>query len=82
MKSFTIRGIDDKLYNEIKKRSSDRSMSINKFILSILKAGTGLEKDKKYTKIYNDLDVLFGKWSEEKYNLITKKVTSERAVDK
>ena len=82
MKSFTVRGIDDKLYNEIKRCSSDRSMSINKFILSILKVSTGLEKDKKYTKIYNDLDSLFGKWTVEEHNLITKKITSERAADK
>ena len=38
VKSFTVRGIDDKLYDEIKKHSADKSLSINKFILSLLKA--------------------------------------------
>ena len=82
MKSFTLRGIDDKLYDEIKKRSADKSTSINKFILTLLKVNTGFEKEKKYTKSYDDLDKLFGKWSREEYDLITKKIISERAIDK
>lgn len=82
MKSFTLRGIDDKLYDEIKKRSADKSTSINKFILTLLKVNTGFKKEKKYTKSYSDLDELFGKWSREEYDLITKKIISERAIDK
>lgn len=82
MKSFTIRGIDDKLYDEIKKHSADKSVSINKFILSLLKVSAGFEKEKKYTKSYGDLDELFGKWSREEYDLITKKISSERVIDK
>jgi hypothetical protein len=81
MKSFTIRGIDDKLYDEIKKHSADKSTSINKFILMLLKVNTGFEKEKEFTKSYNDLDELFGKWSIEEYDLITKKINSERVVD-
>ena len=43
---------------------------------------TGFEKEKKYTKSYSDLDELFGKWSKEEYYLITKKIGSERIIDK
>jgi len=82
MKSFTLRGIDNKLYDEIKKRSAYKSTSINKFILTLLKVSTGFEKEKKYTKSYDDLDELFGKWSREECDLITKKISSERVVDK
>ena len=82
VKSFTVRGIDDKLYDEIKKHSADKSLSINKFILSLLKVIAGFEKEKKYTKLHNDLDELFGKWSSEEYDLITKKISSERVIDK
>jgi hypothetical protein len=78
MKSFTIRGIDDKLYDEIKKHSADKSTSINKFILMLLKVDTGFEKEKEFTKSHSDLDELFGKWSNEEYDLITKKISSER----
>jgi len=82
VKSFTIRGIDDKLYDEIKKYSADKSLSINKFIISLLKMSAGFEKEKKYTKLHSDLDELFGKWSSEEYDLITKKISSERVIDK
>jgi hypothetical protein len=82
MKSFTIRGIDDKLYDEIKKHSANKSTSINKFILSLLKVNTGFEKEKDFTESYDDLDELFGKWSSEQYDLITKKINSERIIDK
>jgi hypothetical protein len=81
VKSYTIRGIDDKLYNEIKKHSAENSISINKFILSVLKVSAGFEKEKKYTKSYNDLDELFGNWSSKEYDLITKKISSERVID-
>lgn len=82
MKSFTIRGIDEELYNEIKKRSNHQSVSINKFILSILKKELGFNDQKKYQKVYDDLDFLFGRWSQEEYELITRKIESERTVDK
>ncbi|MBC7334164.1 MAG: antitoxin [Actinobacteria bacterium] len=82
MKSFTIRGIDEDLYNEIRKRCNRQSVSINKFILSILKKELGFNDQKKYQKVYDDLDFLFGRWSQEEYDLITRKIESERTVDK
>ena len=82
MKSFTIRGIENELYNEIKKLSDDKSMSVNKFILALLKEDTGLKKDKKYTRVYDDIDSLFGKWKAKEHRLITKKISSERVIDK
>jgi len=51
MKSFTIRGIDDRLYDEIKKRSANKSTSINKFILTLLEVSTGFKKEKKKSVI-------------------------------
>ncbi len=82
MKSYTLRGIDDKLYEEIKKHSAEKLTSINKFILSLLKVNTGFEKEKEFTKSYDDIDELFGKWSGEEYDLITGKINSERIIDK
>ena len=52
VKSFTLRGIDDKLYDEIKKHSADKSLSINKFIISLLKTSAGFEKEKKFTILH------------------------------
>ncbi len=36
----------------------------------------------KYTKTYDDLDSLFGKWEVKEHQLITKKIGSERVIDK
>ncbi|MGA1825127.1 MAG: FitA-like ribbon-helix-helix domain-containing protein [bacterium] len=82
MKSITIRGIDPELDKKLKQTAAERSKSVNQLLLEILRKDLGLQKKKKFTKIYKDLDHLFGKWKEEEFQDIQNKIGLERKIDK
>ena len=67
MKTFTIRGISPELDTRLKAAAKGQSMSVNQWILKLLRESVGLEKEIRYTREYHDLDELFGSWSEEEY---------------
>jgi len=81
MKSLSVRGIDVQLAAILKKRAGESKKSVNQFVLEVLRKHVGLEKEKRFTRVYSDLDELFGKWSEEDYSLIQGKIDTERQVD-
>ena len=81
MKAITIRGIDPELDEKLKSVSSKQGKSINQLILEILKKSLGLEKTKKYTKEYDDLDDLFGVWTDDEFDSISGKIIQERQID-
>ena len=81
MKAITIRGIDPELDEKLKSVSSKQGKSINQLILEILKKSLGLEKTKKYTTEYDDLDDLFGVWTDDEFNGISGKIIQERQID-
>ena len=82
MKTITIRGIDDKISEKCKKLAKKEGKSVNQFVLDTLKERVGLKKQKKHTIVYNDMDHLFGIWSEDDYKKIQGKIDSERKIDK
>ena len=77
MHILNIRGIDDTLYNKIKKESKSKGLSINKFLVNIL---SGFFNKKKNVE-YHDLDDFFGTWTEEEYNQITLAAKESRTID-
>jgi len=81
MKNFTVRGIDDALDEKLREKARENGMSINQFVISVLKERLGLKREKRFTAVYSDLDHLFGKWSEEEFQRIQGKIDSERAAD-
>jgi hypothetical protein len=81
MKNFTVRGVDNALDEKLREKARESGMSINQFVINILKEQLGLKKQKRYTAVYSDLDHLFGKWPEEEFQRIQGKIDSERAVD-
>lgn len=81
MRSLSIRGVDEQLATTLKQRAKESKKSINQFILETLRKHVGLEKEKHFTKEYDDLDSLFGRWSEEEFNQIQEKIDSERQID-
>jgi len=81
MSTLSIRGLDDTLSKQLKKTASAEQKSVNQFVIEILKQHLGMAKQKKFTQSFNDLDHLFGSWSEESFNTITKKIDSERQID-
>ncbi|MDY6823081.1 MAG: antitoxin [Thermodesulfobacteriota bacterium] len=81
MKTITIRGIDPDLDQRLKQAASLKNKSINQLVLEFLRKDLGVEKEKQYTRIYHDLDDLFGRWSEAEYRDIQDKIDQEREID-
>lgn len=82
MKTITVRGIDDALGEKLKQMARESGVSINQFVIDTLKRQMGLIKEKKFTVVHDDLDHLFGRWSEEEFESIQGKIDSERAIDR
>jgi len=82
MKTISVRGIDPDLAEKLKEAASEQSKSINQVALETLKKGLGLQKQKKFTCVYHDLDHLFGIWNEEEFRDIEDKINHERKIDK
>lgn len=81
MKTITIRSIDDNLSEKCKNTAKKEGKSVNQFVIDTLKERVGLKKNKKHTTVNNDMDHLFGIWSEDDYKKIQEKIDSERRID-
>lgn len=81
MKAVTIRGIEPEVSEKLKKLSAKQGKSINQLTIEIIKKNLGLAKEKRYTREYDDLDDLFGRWSEDEFKEIESNITNERKID-
>ncbi len=81
MKAITIRGIDPEIDEKLKMIASKHCKSINQLILDILRKDLGLEKKQVYSTEYDDLDDLFGQWSEEEFRVIQEGLDQQRRID-
>jgi hypothetical protein len=81
MSSLSIRGVDEKLSTILKAQAQHSNKSVNQYVLDLLKKTAGLEKEKKYTQEYNDLDHLFGTWLDSDFRKIQRKIDKERVID-
>jgi predicted nucleotide-binding protein (sugar kinase/HSP70/actin superfamily) len=81
MKAVTIRGVNADVAEKLKAYAKAQGKSTNQLILDIIKAGVGLKKVKKYSREYDDLDDLFGRWSENEFNEISARINKERKID-
>jgi hypothetical protein len=81
MGSLSIRGIDEELGILLKEAASLEHKSVNQFVLETLKKQVGLEKKKRFTQDWHDLDSLFGRWTEDEFLSIQGKITNERRID-
>ena len=82
MKILTIRGIDEKLAAQIKDAAQKQSLSVNQYIVNLLKQNFGQMKEKKFTKRHHDLDSLVGKWDKKEYQAIKNEIEAQRRIDK
>lgn len=81
MKVITIRGVDNQLEKKLKGAAKKESVSVNQFILKSLRKTLGLEKERSHTKEFNDLDFLFGTWSDEEYKSFEKTQKDFQTID-
>ena len=66
---------------KLKRAAEKQGKSINQMVKDTLKQHLGMSKDKKFTLVHHDLDHLFGRWSEEEFKRIQRKIDSERKTD-
>ena len=81
MSSLSIRGVDEKLSTILKAKAQNSNKSMNQYVLDLLKKSAGLKKEKEYTQEYNDLDHLFGLWSDSDFRNIQENIDQERGID-
>ena len=81
MKAITIRGVEPEVAEKLRMIAEKNGKSINQIVLDIIKRNLGLEKEKKHTREYNDLDTLFGSWSDDDFTRINGKINQERQID-
>jgi plasmid stability protein len=81
MKSVTIRGVELEVAEKLKTTAAREGKSVNQLVLEFIKKNLGLEKEKKYTREYSDLDELFGRWTDKEFNKVQDKINQERQID-
>ncbi len=80
MKTITIRGITPEMDREIKQRARDGNLSINEWLLRMLRQWTGLEKKPMFQE-QRDLDALAGTWSAEEAEELTRTLQCFEQID-
>ena len=81
MKVVTIRGIEPEVSERLKILSAKQGKSINQLTVEIITEGLCLAKEKKYSREYDDLGDLFGRWNDDEFKEINAKITNERQID-
>lgn len=81
MKAMTIRGLDAEMSQKIKTMAIAQKKSVNQLVLDVLRQSVGMQKKKRYTITYDDLDDLFGSWSDEEFERIQKRIENQRKID-
>jgi hypothetical protein len=81
MKAVTIRGVDNELSEKLKTMAKKQGKSVNQLTIELIKNSLGLQKEKKFSREYDDLDDLFGRWSEDEFNAVEGKISRERCID-
>lgn len=81
MKTVTIRGLDPDLLENLKRTAAKQEKSLNQFALDILRQSMGRGKEMKYTREYDDLDHLFGRWNADEFKKIQGAIDRARQVD-
>ena len=82
MKAITIRGVDSTVSDQLKKAAVKEGKSVNQFVVDLIKEKLGINKAKKFTVTHDDLDHLFGKWSQKEYEQIQAAIDTGRKIDR
>ena len=78
---YTLRNVPDALDHALRKRAKKENKSLNQLLLDLIEIRVGTKKEKQFTRRYDDLDTLFGRWSQREFEAIQGKIDEERAID-
>ncbi len=77
VKSVSIRNLREKTYQRIREAATERGISINRMIVQALDRSFRPEKQIEF----DDLDDLFGTWSQEEFEQFSSSLDEQRAID-
>jgi hypothetical protein len=80
MIQLTIRDVDDKLREALRREAQERGLSLNRLVLQLLRESVGLTAP-SLQELYHDLDELAGTWSEEEAAAFEKELAIQRTID-
>lgn len=82
MKAITIRGVDADMAERLKQAALKQGKSVNQMVIDIIKKDLGIDKEKQYSRVYSDLDHLFGRWTDDEFKSVQGKIDGERIIDR
>ena len=81
MANFSLRGVDDATTSRLKAEASRHSMSVNAFLLRLIRQQLDLAAPRPAPRQYHDLDHLAGTWSAEEAHQFLRALADFETVD-
>ena len=81
MTQLTVRGIDSVLHEMLKTQAKLKGMSVNSYVLEILREALGQVEPGGDRPLFHDLDHLAGTWSTEQASEFEQTLTEQRQID-
>ena len=81
MKAVTIRGVAPEVAEKLKMVAGKQGKSVNRVILELIETSLGVKKEKEFSRKYDDLDDLFGRWDDDEFKKINDAITTQRQID-
>lgn len=80
MRQLTIRGVTDRLRDQLRQRADRSGLSVNRTVLLLLHQAVGLAPEKP-VQVFDDLDDLAGTWSETEASEMAEILFRQRRVE-
>lgn len=81
MKSMTVRGIDPALAEMLSRAAKEQGKSVNQLVVETIRKSFGLNKEKRFSRTYDDLNDLFGRWTQAEFEAIQGSIDQQRTID-
>lgn len=78
---MSLRGIDSELAQKLNQAAKAQGKSVNQIVLETIQKYFGMCKENRYIRTHDDLDHLFGRWSQKEFEQIQGKIDQERTID-
>lgn len=81
MTQITVRNVDQELHQFLKEQANTKGMSVNRYIIQLLKA-VGNQNEYTYRKeVHHDLDSLAGTWNDEMFAEFNQILQEQQQID-
>jgi len=81
MKTMTLRGLDPELAARLRQAAQEGGQSVNQTALDALRRQFGLDQEKRFTRVFSDMDHLFGQWDEAQFQMVQSRLDAVRQID-